>query len=406
MTGNDAPVQPRSRVPSEGLSDLAGSTGEAAGSHQAMPPEQLAEAREYGRQKLVDGLADMGLDVAVLAVAAGWLGRPLDAWLQPYVPSDVLRLLAMVAILFVLHLLVSFPLSYHTGYVLEHRYKLSTQSFGRWLIRFLGRSSLAALFGALLVVGLYEIIWHCGAWWWLVAAGTFFVVSVVLGQLFPVLILPLFYKVDRLEQPELTARLENLAAGTGLTLAGVYRLGLSVETSKANAMLTGVGRTRRVLLGDTLLDQFTPEEIEVIFAHEVGHHVFHHIPKMIAEGLAISMVGFWLCDRAMMAWVHHFSPGLERSELPIWALPAIMFIMTLFGMLLGPLQNTISRARERQCDRYALERTGKQTAYRSAFSKLARLNKSDPNPHPWEVALLHSHPPIAERIALADGRPG
>ncbi len=270
------------------------------------------------------------------------------------------------------------------------------------MLRFAGRNLLAAAFNAAALVGLYEIIWHCGSWWWLVAAGGFFAVSVVLGQLFPVLILPLFYKVERIDQPELLSRLQRLAEGTGLSLQGVYRLGLSIETSKANAMLTGIGSTRRVLMGDTLLDQFSPDEIEVIFAHEVGHHVHRHIRKMIFEGLVVSTAGFWLCDRAMMAWVHWYDPAATRETFPVWALPMIMLLLTLFATLLGPLQNTISRHRERQCDRYALQRTGLRAAYRSAFSKLARLNKADPQPNAWEVALLHSHPAIAERLAMAD----
>ncbi len=375
--------------------------GDESGS-EPMSVEQQAEARAYNHLKLLCGLADTALDIVFLAVMAVWLARPLDVWLEARLPNAVVCLLALYAITFALHLAVSFPLSCYAEFVLEHRFKLSNQTWWRWLARFAGRNALVVLFTSLIVVGLFEIIWHCGPWWWLFAAGTFFVISVVLGQLFPVLVLPLFYKVERLDQPELTARLQRLAADTGLSLAGIFRLGLSVETTKANAMLTGLGRTRRVLLGDTLLDKFKPEEIEVIFAHEIGHHVYRHIPKMIFEGLLVSTLGFWLCDRGMMAWVHHFLPRVERASLPVWALPAIMLLMTVFAALLGPLQNTISRRRERQCDRYALDRTGLRDAYRSAFMKLARLNKADPCPHPLEVALLHSHPPIAERLAMAD----
>ena len=116
------------------------------------------------------------------------------------------------------------------------------------------------------------------------------------------MILPLFYKIERLDNAELSERMARLAEGTGLSIEGVYRLGLSEETAKANAMLTGLGRTRRVLMGDTLLDQFTPDEIEVIFAHEIGHHVFRHIRKMIVAGVLYSVLGFWICDRVVLAW--------------------------------------------------------------------------------------------------------
>jgi STE24 endopeptidase len=241
-------------------------------------------------------------------------------------------------------------------------------------------------------------MWNTGQYWWLIAAAAFFVVSIVLGQLAPVVFLPLFYKIERIENAELTERMQRLSDGTGLAIEGVYRLGLSADTSKANAMLAGLGRTRRVLMGDTLLDKFSPDEIEVIFAHEIGHHVHRHIPKMIGAGVVLSLAGFWLCDRLIMWWA-----GVPTAaDAPVSTLPLVMFALTAFQLVLGPVQNVISRHYERQCDRYALRRTGLAGAYRTAFQKLAQLNKSDPDPNPVEVFLLHSHPPIKERLRLAD----
>ena len=263
---------------------------------------------------------------------------------------------------------------------------------------------LGLALGAILIIGLYWLIWTTGPIWWLVAAGAFFLVSVVLGQLAPVLILPLFYKIEKLDVPELTGRIAALAQGTGLSIEGVYRLDLSEETVKANAMLAGLGRTRRVLLGDTLLKGFSPQEIEVIFAHEIGHHVFHHLRKMIAAGIFYSAAGFFVCDRILAARAGAADAPLDYSQLPVYTLPLIMFILTLFAMLLEPVQNIVSRHYERQSDRYAIDRTGNKEAYISAFRKLARINKDDPHPHPLEVFLFHSHPPIAERLAMAEGR--
>lgn len=389
---------PEHDAPEAASADIASADAEPA----EMTTEQLAEAKEYGQRSLVCDLADKVLDVAFLTVMAFLVAVPLDAWLVESIPSFTLRLAAIFAITMLAHMALSFPLSLYAGYTLEHRYELSQQTFGRWLSRYFKRNGLALAFGLVLVIGLYWIIWLVGDWWWLAAAGAFFVVTVLMGQLAPVLIVPLFYKVERLDNPDLNERMARLAAGTGLSIQGVYRLGLSEETSKANAMLAGLGRTRRVLMGDTLLDRFTPDEIEVIFAHEIGHHVFKHIRKMVLTGLIYSLIGFWVCDRALMFWAERQYGTISAHDLPPSTLPLLMLVLTAFALVLEPLQNIISRRYERQCDRYALQKTGLREAYQSAFRKLARLNKDDPDPHPLEVFLFHSHPPISERVAIAD----
>lgn len=377
----------------------ANSTDTVAGD---LSPAEQAEAQRYGRVSLVLALADMALDVIYLGSMAFVFARPIDAWLASHEmlagEQSILRLLALLGVVVGIHILVSLPLSFYSGYVIEHRFKLSNQSLGRWIATWLKRNAFGVVLGAIIYAGLYWMIWHTGSYWWLVAASVFFLFSVILGQLAPVVFLPLFYKIERLNDPALTERMDRLAAGTGLTIEGVYRMGLSADTVKANAMLAGIGRTRRVLMGDTLLEKFSPDEIEVIFAHEIGHHVHRHIPKMIAAGVVFSVVGFWLLDQLLVWWA-----GIPTAaDTPTSSLPLVMFAMSVFGLLLSPLQNVISRHYERQCDRYALTRTGYRDAYRSAFQKLARLNKDDPAPNPVEVFLLHSHPPIAERLAMAD----
>ncbi len=383
-----------------------------------MTPEQLEEARLYGRIDLICDLADKAIDLAYLAVATVFIARPLDDWLLGFIPRAGLRLAAIFAIVTGLHVAVSFPLSLYSGFVLEHRFGLSRQTFGRWLWRYAKRNLLVLAFGLAMFEGLYGIIWWTGPNWWWIAAVAFFAVSVVLGQLVPVLILPLFYKIERIDagapqdttvEPEQAAkaaeiarRMKRLADGTGLSIEGVYRMDLSSETAKANAMLAGLGHTRRVIMGDTLLDGFTPDEIEVVFAHEVGHHVHRHIYKLIAIGVVLSAVGFWTCDFVLRAWAGIGAGGVVYNQLPVASLPLLMLWLTGFSLLLEPLQNAISRHFERQCDRYALDRTGLRAAYLSAFRKLAQLNKDDPSPNPVAAFLFHSHPPIAERLAMAE----
>jgi len=399
MTNSESPTSASEQTPQE-PSQSDGTPADGVASEPTA--EQLAESRAYGRQKLYCQLVDMALDVTLLAVVTFFLARPLDLWLESYSALEVvwLRLGAFFLVIAAVQYVVSFPLALYAGFTLEHKYGLSRQTLFRWLRRDLLKNVLMLVFGLLMIEGLFWLIWLTGPYWWLAAAGASFVVSVVLGQLVPVLILPLFYKIERLDDDELAARFQRLAAGTSLRIEGAYRMKLSAETVKANAMLAGLGRARRVILGDTLLDGFTPDEVEVVLAHEIGHHVYHHIPKLIAGGLIFSAVSFFICDQVLVWWLG--ADGFSYDQLPVHALPLLMLLVTLFSMVTSPLRNAVGRHFERQCDRYALQRTGLHDPYRSAFTKLARLNKSDPQPHPLETFLFHDHPPIAERLAMAE----
>lgn len=360
-----------------------------------------AEVKRYERQKLQASLTSLVLGLAFLGfmafVGGPWLDRQVRGWTGD--ESQWLRLIVLGFCYAAGFELLSLPLSFWSGFVLEHRYQLSNLTFRGWIWRQVKSYLVGGPIGLVLLLGLYWLLWNSGGWWWVWAAAGLLVVSLVLGQLLPVLILPLFYKVTRLNDPALQERLERLAQGTGLNVEGIYRLHLSEETKKANAALAGLGRTRRVLLGDTLLDQFSPEEIEVVFAHEVGHHVYRHIPKMVVWGLVLSVGGFWLVDAVLRQIAVPL--GYSSFNDPA-ALPLLILVLSLYGMLFAPLQNAVSRFFERQCDRYALNRTGLKQAYRSAFIKLARMNKSDPDPHVLKVWMFHDHPPIRERLAMAE----
>ena len=342
----------------------------------------------------------MALELTFLVLAVVLAAKPLDDWL---LTVDVLqvtwaRLSVFYLVIGIAEYILSFPLAVYSGFTLEHQFGLSRQSFARWSRRDLLKNLLMLAFGLVMIQGLFWLIRLTGPAWWLAAAGLSFVISVLIGQLVPVLILPLFYKIQRLDDRDLAERFQHLTEGTTLSIQGIYRMQLSTETVKANAMLAGLGRTRRVILGDTLLDGFTPDEIEVVLAHEIGHHVHHHIPKLIAGGLVLSGLGFFVCDVVLRQWLG--GSGLTYAQLPVYALPLLMLVVTLFSLLTGPIQNAVSRHFERQSDRFALRQTGKIPAYLSAFDKLARLNKSDPQPPALEVFLFHDHPPIAERLAM------
>jgi STE24 endopeptidase len=358
------------------------------------------EVKRYERQKLTASIASTLLTLAFLALLALAVSPRVDAVLRESLGDNAwLRLITLAFLYAVVVEAVTLPLAFWSGYVLEHRYHLSNQTFTAWLWKQVKGWLLGGVLGLVLLLGLYTLLWFGGSWWWVWATVAWLGVTLVLGQLLPVIILPLFYKVTRLDDTALADRLRRLAEGTGLQIEGVYRLHLSSETKKANAALAGLGRTRRVLLGDTLLDQFSPEEIDVVFAHEVGHHVYRHLPKLVAWSVVIAALGFWLVDVVL----RHSAVAIGYSGFddPA-ALPLIMLVLSLLGLILAPLQNALSRYFEWQSDSYALKRTGTAEAYRSAFIKLARLNKVDPDPHPLVVWLFDDHPPIRQRLLLAD----
>ncbi len=359
-----------------------------------------SEVKRYQRQKITVIFLSSVLSLAWLGllgfVFGPELGRQYTAW---FGNEQWLRLLASAAMLGLTLELLTLPLDFYSGFILEHRYHLSNQTFGAWLWKRVKGYAVGGMLGLALVSGLYWMLWLTGAWWWLWATAGWLAVTLVLGRLLPVVILPIFYKVTPLDDASLLARLQKLTEGTSLTIEGVYQLHLSEETKKANAALAGLGNTRRVLLGDTLLAQFTPEEIAVVFAHEIGHHVHRHLPKSIAVSVFLSLVGFSLVD-----WILRWSAeslGYTGLTDPA-ALPLLLFTLAVFGLTWAPLLNAWSRCHERQCDRYALDRTHDRSAYRSAFIKLAKINKSDPDPHPLVALLFYDHPPIRERLAMAD----
>jgi STE24 endopeptidase len=357
------------------------------------------EVKRYSRYKEYATFAQLALTFTFLLVAGLVVGPLVDRWLHDWLGDNRWLLLVAVALVYGIAVeLLTLPIDFWSSFLLEHRYQLSNQSLAGWVWKRVKGYLIGGPLVLALMVGMYALLWFAGSWWWLYAAGGFLLVTLVLGRIVPVLILPLFYKVTRLDNADLVGRLQKLAEGTGLTIEGVYRLHLSAETKKANAALTGLGKSRRVLLGDTLLDCFSPEEIEVVFAHEVGHHVHRHLFKIVAISVVLTAGGLWLVDLVLRHAAVRL--GYSAFDAPT-ALPLLLLVLTVFGLILTPAQNALSRFFERQCDRYALDRTGRPDAYCSAFTKLARMNKADPDPNRFVVWLLHDHPPIRERLAMA-----
>jgi STE24 endopeptidase len=297
----------------------------------------------------------------------------------------------------------SLPLSFYSGYVVEKRYEFSTQSPAGWARDQIKGQALSLPVELALVEGLYFAIRRWPRRWWLICAGAVVPLSAVFAQLFPVLIAPRFNRYEPLRDPALTERLRALTARAGVPVAEVLQMDMSRRTTKANAFFAGLGSTRRIVLADTLLGTFTPEAIEGVVAHEAAHQVHRDIWRFIALSGVFTLVVAWWTD-LIAGRVLRARPRLagtsdlaDRRSLPVLALA-----FGAAGTLLAPLQLAYSRHIERQADRYAIALTNNPAAYAAAMRSLAESNLADPNPPRLITWLLHSHPPIGERVAAAE----
>lgn len=239
--------------------------------------------------------------------------------------------------------------------------------------------------------------------WWLVCSGAVVPLTAVFAQLFPVLIAPRFNTYEPLRDEELARRLRDLTSRAGVPVADVMQMDMSRRTTKANAFFTGIGRTKRIVLADTMLETFTPEEIEGVVAHEAAHQVNKDIWRFVALSGIFTLLTARTIDLLGRPMLRHLPyTSATRDLANPRALPAIGAVLSLAGILLSPFQLAYSRAIERKADRYAIELTGDPGAYATAMRKLAEQNLADPNPPRPVTLLLHSHPPIAERIARAE----
>ncbi len=291
------------------------------------------------------------------------------------------------------------PLNFYGGFVLEHRFELSNETFSGWLLDEAKSLGLNLVLSVIALDVIYFLLRRAGDWWW-VGAGLFFLLfGVVLSVLFPVLILPLFYKLQPLDNESLKQKLVALAQRVGAKVLGVYRMAMSEKTKKANAAFAGLGATKRIILGDTLLDKFAEDEIEVVMAHEMAHYKHGDISKLIAWSTLTTFFGLWIADRGLRWGLVKFGYN-QISDLG--AFPLLALCLFGFGLVAMPLDNAFSRWREWKADRTALELTKNPEGFIRAMRKLAEQNLADLSPHPVIEFLLHDHPSLARRITWAE----
>ncbi len=360
-------------------------------------------AVRYSRERVRLWLASTAwnLGFGVAAVSSGAPARLYDA-IERRVPTR-LQTPAFVLAWSGLEWALGLPLAVYSGYVVERRYGLTKQSPAGWAADAVKGLAVATVLGTPTLTGFYWIVRRWPDRWWIVASVAALPFTVLAAGLYPVLIAPIFNRFEPIEDADLERCIRELAGREGVRVSRVMRMDMSRQTTKANAFFTGIGRTKRIVLGDTLLSSFTPEEVEVVVAHELAHQVHRDNWKLVGMAAVATFAGSYALDRAFSLATRLTSHRTGARELgDVRTLPLVSLISSAFSLAGLPAVNAVVRALERSADRYALRVTRNPRAFIGAMRQLQRTNLVDPDPPAAVRYLLHSHPTISERIRLAE----
>lgn len=351
-------------------------------------------ARQYHFDNLKLNAFDSLLSLAALLVFA-WLGSACFArWVEGFLGGAWVINLMYVLIFTTGFLLFSLPFDWQ-GYKIERRYDLSTQKPKSWFIDQFKGNLISLIISLLALPTIYVAISWSNLWWiygWV--AGTAF--TVFMGFIAPTVLMPLFYDFEPLEDKELFERLNKLAEKAGVEIVGVFKMAAGVKTKKAIGALAGIGSSRRIILSDTLLEKYTPDEIATVIAHELGHHKHNDMGKGIVQTSVMILLGFYIAHLVLGSFAGIF--GLSTG---IASLPVLLVTLGAIFFITSPLTNTLSRIRERTADRFALKLSGKPEAQAKVFVKLSEQNLSYVNPHPLIEFLFYDHPAAIKRVEQA-----
>jgi len=320
----------------------------------------------------------------------------LENFLRHYISNGYLLFLAFILLTGFTGILLFFPINFYRDYYLEHKYDLSNQTFGKWIFENFKGLVISLIIGIPILLIFYYMLNKFGEFWWLPFAFILFIISVVAARLIPVVILPLFYKITPFDNEELKIRITRIAEDSGIKVENIFKFNMSKNTRKANAAFTGLGKSKRILLGDTLLDNYSNDEIETVIAHELGHYKRKHIIKNIIIGTTASFGTLFLIAYLYSISLNWF--GFVKLQ-EVAALPILPIWAMLIGLIETPLTNILSRKFEYEADEYAIAITNKPSAFITTLNKLTDQNLADIQPHPLVEWFFYSHPSIKKRVS-------
>lgn len=368
-------------------------------SKEIVPEEKTKLAKKYSKTHQLLSLTGTIIFFTILLILIfTGLSKKIEAVAFTYTSNKYFALLIFLGIISFFEGIINFPLNFYSGYILEHRYKLSNQTLSKYFTEKMKGFLLGIILGVPLLFAFYFILLSFGEYWWLVLGVFMFVFSVIIGRLAPTLIMPLFYKFKPVENESLREKILELCKKTDVKIQGIFTFDMSKNTKKANAAFTGIGKSRRIILGDTLIDNFSENEIETVFAHEVGHYKKRHILKMMITSTILTFAGLFITAKLYEASISYFG---FTSISEIAALPLLFLYLSLYGLLTTPISNIQSRKFEWEADTFALDTTKDKQSFITAMEKLADQNLADKSPNKIIEFLFHSHPSLEKRIQFA-----
>jgi STE24 endopeptidase len=361
-----------------------------------LDPERQRQAAEYAGKRRRLGILNFIISVALFALL---LLTGSSRSIAESLPSQPAPAAASYLVLLMLgYSLLTLPLSVISGLVLPRRYGLSHQTALNWLADHVKFLTMGIIFGAVAIVVLYVAIENSPDWWWLIAWGLLLAVSLVMTVLAPVLLVPLFFKTHALEEGELKQRLVAVAAKAGVKIGGIYVIEFSSKTSLANAAVMGLGHTKRIVISDTLIEAYTPEEIDMVMAHELAHQHHRDVWRLFGFQAVVFQGFFWLASWlfATLAETQDYVNQIDPA-----AMPLLLFSFFVAGAFSLPLMSWFSRRLEAAADAFALKLTGNPEVFISAMTKLTNQNLGEARPKNFLERLGQDHPSYVDRVKMA-----
>jgi STE24 endopeptidase len=355
-----------------------------------------SEAKKYNNVKLAISITEgiISFVLLLLFVVIGY-SLQLENTIRNYLSNNYGVLIIYTISIGFIGSVLFFPVNYFTEFYLEHKYNLSNQTFWKWIFENMKETAVGSAIGFPMLLLFYFVLNYFGQMWWLPFGIVVFILSVILARIVPIFILPMFYKITPIDDESLKERIISLSNAAGMKVENVFKFDMSKNTKKANAAFTGLGKSKRILLGDTLLENYSSDEIETVIAHELGHFKKKHIIKNIITGTVFSFLTFFLIAIFYSMSVSWFG---FTSIIQISALPLIVLWGSLIGLILKPVTNFLSRKYEYEADEYAVLATNKKEEFISTLEKLTDQNLGDREPQPLIEWFFYSHPSIKKRI--------